>query len=109
MGQSVACRLLEERGYTFGVPERYIVQLMQRLADDVEFPHEIGLFLGYPPKDVCGFIENRAGGYKCVGEWKVYGDEDKAKKTFAQYRKCKEVYCAQYAQGRSIERLTVAV
>ena len=33
---------------------------MQRLADGGKFPHEIGLFLGYPPEDVSGFIENRA-------------------------------------------------
>ena len=107
--QADACSLLEERGYTFGVPERCIIHIMQRLADGREFPHEIGLFLGYPPKDVCGFIENRAGGYKYVGEWKVYGDADKAKEIFARYRKCTEVYCAQFAQGKSIERLTVAV
>ena len=25
-----------------------------------EFPHEVGLFLGYPPEDVRGFIENHA-------------------------------------------------
>ncbi len=107
--QSGACRLLKERGYTFGAPERCIVQLVQRLADDGEFPHEIGLFLGYPPEDVCGFIENRAEGYKCVGEWKVYGDADRARETFAKYRKCTEAYCAQFAQEKSIERLAAAV
>lgn len=107
--QADACSLLKERGYASGAPEQCIVQLMQRLAGGGEFPHEIGLFLGYPPEDVCGFIENRAGGYKCVGEWKVYGDADKAKEIFAKYRKCTEVYCAQFAQGKSIERLTVAV
>jgi len=107
--QCDACRLLKERGYTSGVPEQCIIRLMQRLAEGGEFPHEIGLFLGYPPKDVCGFIENKAGGYKCVGEWKVYGDADKAMETFAKYRECTEVYCAQFAQGKSIERLTVAV
>lgn len=105
-----ACRLLEERGYPFSrIPERCIIRLMQRLAEGGEFPHEIGLFLGYPPEDVCGFIENKAQGYKCVGEWKVYGDEEKAKKTFAQYKKCTEVYCECFSQGRSMERLTVAV
>ena len=107
--QADAWSLLEERGYTFGVPEQCIIHLMQRLADGEEFPHEIGLFLGYPPKDVCGFIENRAGGYKYVGEWKVYGDADKAKEIFARYRKCTEACIAQFAQGKSIERLTVAV
>ncbi len=94
--QADACSLLEKRGYTFGAPERCIIQLMQRLADGGEFPHEIGLFLGYPPEDVSGFIENRAKGYKCVGEWKVYGDADKAKETFAEYRKCTEACLAQF-------------
>lgn len=107
--QSDACELLKERGYTSEAPEQCIIQLMQRLADGGEFPHEIGLFLGYPPEDVCGFIKNKAGRYKCVGEWKVYGDADKAMETFAKYKKCTEVYCAQFAQGKSIERLTVTV
>lgn len=107
--QTDACSLLKERGYVSEAPERCIVQLIRRLADGGEFPHEIGLFLGYPPEDVCGFIENKAGGYKCVGEWKVYGDVDQAREIFAKYRKCTEVYCTQFAQGKSIERLTVAV
>lgn len=107
--QADACSLLKERGYVSEAPERCIVQLIRRLADGGEFPHEIGLFLGYPPEDVCGFIENKAGGYKCVGEWKVYGDVDQAREIFAKYRKCTEVYCTQFAQGKSIERLTVAV
>ncbi|MCC8136242.1 MAG: DUF3793 family protein [Ruminococcus sp.] len=107
---SDAQKLLKKRGYaSCGTPERYIAQLMKRIESDSVFPHEIGLFLGYPPEDVCGFIENKADSYKCVGEWKVYGDEEKAKKTFAMHKKCTEVYCRLYACGRSIERLTVAV
>ena len=35
-------------------------RLIKRLNEDAEFPHEIGLFPGYPPEDVRGFIENRA-------------------------------------------------
>ena len=104
-----ACHLLRERGYTVGVPERCIIQLMQKLKADDEFPHEIGLFLGYPPEDVCGFIENKAEGCKCVGCWKVYGDEAAARKMFARYKKCTDVYCSQLKKGSSVERLTVAV
>ena len=63
---------------------------------------------GYPPEDVCGFIENRADGCKCVGCWKVYGDAEAAQKIFAKYKKCSDIYAAQFANGRSIERLTVA-
>ena len=81
----------------------------RRLQESGDFPHEIGLFLGYPPEDVRGFIENHAEGYKFVGCWKVYGDEKSAKKQFARYKKCTDVYCSQWANGKSIERLTVAV
>ena len=42
-----------------------------------EFPHEVGLFLSYPPEDVKGFIDHRASGFKCAGLWKVYGNEEK--------------------------------
>ena len=56
-----------------------------------------------------GFIENRAGGYKCVGYWKVYGDEQNAKKQFERYKKCTDLYCMQWENGKSVERLTVAV
>jgi len=55
-----ACRLLKEKGYETEAPERCIVQLIRKLEGCGGFPHEIGLFLGYPPEDVCGFIENRA-------------------------------------------------
>lgn len=103
-----ACRILCEKGYGMGTPERCIGQLVKRMGESDEFPHEIGLFLGYPPEDVCGFIENRADGCKCVGCWKVYGDAEAAQKTFAKYKKCTDVYCEQFAKGKPIERLTVA-
>lgn len=47
-----------------------------------EFPHEIGLFLGYPPGDVRAFIQS--GGRDCLlsGYWKVYDDVDGAREIF---------------------------
>lgn len=104
----VACKLLKERGYETEMPERCIVQLIRKLKRCGEFPHEIGLFLGYPPEDVCGFIENRARGCKLVGCWKVYGNEEKARMTFAKYKKCTDVYIEQLVKGKSVDRLTVA-
>lgn len=107
--QDIAEKLLEERGYRTEIPNQCVIHLMKRLCEYEEFPHEIGLFLGYPPEDVSGFIENKADGCKCVGCWKVYGDEEAALKTFRKYKKCTDVYCDCYEKGRSIERLTVAV
>lgn len=100
--------LLAARGYDLSSCDRCVVQLVRRLRQSQDFPHEIGLFLGYPAEDVRGFIENRAQGCKCVGCWKVYGDEAAAQKTFAQYKKCTRIYCEQFAKNNDIERLTVA-
>ncbi len=104
----IAEELLKERGYFPGDLEGCVLHLIKRLGEYEEFPHEIGLFLGYPPEDVHGFIENRPGSCKCVGCWKVYKDVDTAIKTFEKYKKCTDVYCSQFAKGRSIERLAVA-
>jgi len=100
--------VLAEMGYSNDVPEKCVNHLKSRLREYDDFPHEIGLFLGYPPEDVRGFIENKAAHAKHVGFWKVYGDVDKAKKTFARYNHCIDVYKEKYASGSSIDRLTVA-
>ena len=100
--------LLEERGYHTEQTEQCIMHLIERLHTAEEFPHEVGLFLGYPPEDVWAFIENKAANQKCVGCWKVYGNEEQAKMTFARYQKCTDIYCRQWKQGASIEHLTIA-
>ena len=41
------------------------------INDRKEFPHEIGVFLGYPLCDVKGFIENGGDGFVLSGYWKV--------------------------------------
>lgn len=101
-------RMLRKRGYETEIPELCIARLIRKLKACGEFPHEIGLFLGYPPEDVSGFIENKAKGSKLTGCWKVYGNEDEARRTFAKYKKCTDIYTAQFARGRSVDRLTVA-
>jgi hypothetical protein len=53
------------------------------------FPHEIGLFLGYPVGDVLGFVEHKGRDYKLCGYWKVYGDVERAKLCFRRYDLCR--------------------
>lgn len=108
LANSSAAALLQRQGYDTNNCERCLVRLVQKLRTQTDFPHEIGLFLGYPPEDVCGFMEHKAAGCKCVGCWKVYGDEEAAKKKFAQYKKCTQVYCDLWTKGKEIERLAVA-
>lgn len=99
-----AIKILQDHGYS--CHGKCLPKLIERIRASEEFPHEIGLFLGYPPEDVQGFLDHRP--CKCSGCWKVYGDENKAKKTFDLYKKCERVYCQQLARGIDIKRLTVA-
>lgn len=108
LAHSEAADLLRQNGYNPDCCEKCVLRLAQKLRTEVDFPHEIGLFLGYPPEDVRGFIQHGPDLCKCTGCWKVYGDEESAKKKFAQYKKCTRVYCDRWANGTDIERLTVA-
>ena len=62
----------------------WLTQLSRRLCCSAEFPHEIGVFLGYPLSDVVGFIENSGRNFTCCGCWKAYGDPQAAQRHFAQ-------------------------
>ena len=46
--------LLLKYGYMPENPNGCVVHLIHRLRSEGEFPHEIGLFLSYPPEDVLG-------------------------------------------------------
>ena len=67
-------------------------QLERRLCTNEQFPHEIGIFLGYPLEDVEGFIANAGQNYTCLGCWKAYGDPDAAQERFQRYHSCTEIY-----------------
>ena len=77
-----AVRLLEESGYPCHSAGQCVACLIRRLRESEEFPHEIGLFLGYPIEDVVGFIRYAGKGCKLSGLWKVYGDAEAASRLF---------------------------
>lgn len=65
--------------YLFRLKERY-----ERAC-----PHEIGLFLGVPLKDVCSFIEKEGKNYLHCGYWKVYHELEHNIRLFARYDQAK--------------------
>jgi hypothetical protein len=77
-------------------------RLAGRILDSDGFPHEIGVFLGYPAEDVVGFIENGGMNFSLCGYWKVYGDPEKARRTFNNYDKCRKFLCDKLNQGFDI-------
>lgn len=98
---------LAQAGYERTNLDDLLEQLAQRLRTQPEFPHEIGVFLGYPLRDVIGFIENHGRNFTCCGFWKSYGDPAEMQVCFACYRRCIQTYVAMFEQGIPIERLAV--
>lgn len=103
-----ACRsFLARAGYPDADLDGLLEQLARRLKTLPEFPHEIGVFLGYPLRDVIGFIENRGRNFTCCGFWKSYGDPAEMEACFACYRRCIHTYVTLFEQGIPIQRLAV--
>lgn len=99
---------LEGYGYRKTDMVSALMRLKEHLAENESFPHEIGVFLGYPLGDVIGFIRNAGKNSKCSGWWKVYCDECEAQKQFARFQKCRDIYTKLWSEGRSVWQLTVA-
>ncbi len=100
-------KLLSECGYTSGDAGACLARLISRLRTEEGFPHEVGLFLGYPPADVDGFM-HRKNSCKLCGMWKVYDDTESAMRQFIRCRHCTEVYLNCLSRGFPLERLAVA-
>ena len=77
--------------------------MKSRFDKGEDFPHEIGVFLGYPLYDVEGFIEQR----ECVmmGYWKVYRYPSAARRLFALYDACIRELLNGLRCGQCIEQL----
>ncbi|MCD7825976.1 MAG: DUF3793 family protein [Clostridiaceae bacterium] len=67
-----------------------------------EFPHEMGLFLGYPIEDVIGFIEHKGKDFKHSGYWKVYGNVREKISLFWQFDRAQELLIGQVSKGGSV-------
>jgi hypothetical protein len=77
-----AARYLRSLHYPAGTGlEGYLSFLKTRFAGP-GFPHEVGIFLGYPLEDVICFSAGKPSPYHCRGYWKVYHRPEKAERTF---------------------------
>lgn len=70
-----------------------------------DFPHELGLLLGYPIEDVNGFILNKGKKSLYTGYWKVYDDVQGKKELFRMYELAKETLIQLVFNGISIAEI----
>ena len=87
-------KLLTEEGYPSCLLEDILPVLCEKYEAYAEtkkdFPHELGLLLGYPPEDVEGFIRHRGKKCLCTGYWKVYENLEQKQQLFQRFEYAKE-------------------
>lgn len=94
---SVHLRLYQNSQFLkkYGYKDSYSLNKMMSILKDriarTKFPHEIGVFLGYPICDIVGFVENKGKNYRLNGYWKVYGDIHGTKKLFDMYDELRNI------------------
>ena len=73
-----------------------------------EFPHELGVLLGYPVGDVQGFIDNRGENSLTSRYWKVYQNPKEAERIFDLYDRVKEQALKEIMCGRTLSHVAVS-
>ena len=68
----------------------YMDELVNRLESE-EFPHEIGVFLGYPLKDVLGFMGYGNNELVEIKNWRIYGDKEVSYEVYNSFLRDKEI------------------
>ncbi len=103
-----ALAYLASKGYPVGLGLHAMLgELFRRLASSPDFPHEIGLFLGYPLDDVLSFERDGGKSSSYCGMWQVYGNVELAVKQMERYRSCSERCCGAYDKGLGIVDIVV--
>lgn len=76
--------ILKQNGYN---ERNSLTSLLEQLHEKMKknlCPHEIGLFLGYPPHDVHAFIKFKGKNFCLCKHWKVYHDIERSRNKFKQ-------------------------
>lgn len=73
-----------------------------KLDELSEFPHEVGLLLGYPLEDVESYIANNGENYLLCGFWKVYHNTEEARQIFEYFRTLRNDAISLIFSGREL-------
>ena len=102
-----ACKaFLQKEGYLCNSAMCVLREFSRRYSaykeHEAEFPHEMGILLGYPVEDIIGFIENEGRNFAYSGYWKVYKNVAEAMSLFKDYDTAKKVALKLVANGQTI-------
>lgn len=84
--------LLAKSGYDINQDTNNLInELAKRASSSKGFPHEIGLFIGYPAKDVAAFMGLAKLPFTCQGPWKVFGCPKKSMALASRHKSCRKL------------------
>lgn len=81
--------LLRKAGYREPLTAEHALDQLEQRMNAGTFPHEVGIFLGYPLKDVAAFMGWIRLPFACQGPWKMYGDPRKSLGLAERFRACR--------------------
>jgi hypothetical protein len=94
LGKRQVREMFKQAGYTdlsLGcILKEFSIRYRGYMETKNDFPHEMGLLLGYPTEDVEGFITHQGDDCLCAGYWKVYANKERKLKIFERFEKAKE-------------------
>lgn len=113
LNKATVTAFMKKQGFSSMKLEHILDELAHRYSEfkngKIAFPHELGIVLGYPVRDVVGFVKNSGKNYMFIGYWKVYHNPINAKKIFEQYNCAKEKMINLLLEGNEISYQSIAV
>ena len=91
--------ILGKAGYPEPACFEAVLSELEHRVEGEGFPHEIGVFLGYPLKDVVGFMGWAQLSFTCQGPWKIFGNPAPSLELAENHRKCRCEMSLQLASG----------
>ena len=104
--ESSAMAYLQGKGYRSCPDVPAVISLLVcRMEKGGGFPHEVGVVLGYPVRDVIEFERQAGRNCKYCGYWKSYSDVESAKECECRYRVCSCMCKKWFDEGYSLPRI----
>ena len=109
LNSNYSIEFLNSLGYPSNSSINDYVSILKDRYEKYHCPHELGLFLGIPIKDVRDFMECTTKKCLLCKYWKVYNDSQKAEITFNTYDKIKDYTMKTILKGDSSINLVLSL
>lgn len=102
-------RWLAQMGYPEVTSLHAMLAHLVRRAGACELPHEVGIFIGYPLKDVAGFLARLPATPVHRGAWRVYGGAEESLRRMRLYAAAEADACEVLERSRGVDDFINAI